>query len=470
MTTTSVRPRRRRTLLVLLGLLVAVPAAFVGTAVVRHHLAARRLAAVVAELDRTDPNWRLDDLERARAAVPDGENFALALDAAFVKLARPGQPMQSFSADDMHPTPNVRLTPEHETAARARLATYSDGLPAVLALADYPRGRHAVAYTADVVSTPLSHIGTMAHVNARSLDPAALLAVHDGDVPRALRLFRVRLNFARSLRDEPIFVTQGFRANYQVRAIRGLMALLGHATPTADQLAEARRELEIEAADDPWPAAARGVRAMDDRVMDAVRTGAVKPSYLKAMSIRSYRPTAQERVADWVNDRTGLDVLPAHTFLLELLPRGGATVKIPWPVRVAAVDALDAEWRTGPELAQWLATIDLAKRCRGMMAGQAMVRTGVAAVAVEEFRVRTGDWPKSLAALGIALPDDPYTGKPLLLKWLADGVAVYSVGPNGRDDGGTLMDYYPQRPEDYDIGVRLWDVPHRNQPPSESAP
>ncbi|MFO0810898.1 MAG: hypothetical protein U0746_19895 [Gemmataceae bacterium] len=461
-------PKRRRVRLILLVVLVAIPAVFVGTAVVRRHLAARRLAAVIAEIDRTDPHWRLDDLERARAKVADNENFAVALDAAFGKLARPAQTLtQGLATADSHPPSNVRLTPEHEAAARALLATNAAALPDVLVLADYPRGRHAITYSPDAVSTLLRHVDRMTLVNGWAIDSLELLAIHDGDVSRALRMFRARLNCGRSLQDEPILISQLVRGGHRGRAVRGLERLLGHTTLTAAQLAEVRRELEVELADDPWPVAIRGERAMADRTMDALRTGSVKTSYLKALSIQSYQPTVQERVGDWIKDHIAIEVLPAHAFALEVLTRAVATEKLPWPERLAAMESLDAELRSGPEPAQWLATIDLTKRCRWMMAGQAVLRTAIAAVAVEEYRARTGDWPKSLAAVGVALPDDPFTGKPLLLKRLTDGVAVYSVGPNGRDDGGALMDYYERRPEDYDIGFRLWDVPKRNQSPGD---
>ena len=36
------------------------------------------------------------------------------------------------------------------------------------------------------------------------------------------------------------------------------------------------------------------------------------------------------------------------------------------------------------------------------------------------------------------IPEDPLTGKPLLYRTGPDAYLVYSVGPNGKDDGGML--------------------------------
>ncbi len=72
----------------------------------------------------------------------------------------------------------------------------------------------------------------------------------------------------------------------------------------------------------------------------------------------------------------------------------------------------------------------------------AWVRATQAAVAVERFRARhAGSVPKKLddlvPELLDRLPLDPFDGKPLRFKSLNDGYVVYSVGSDGKDDGGT---------------------------------
>lgn len=66
------------------------------------------------------------------------------------------------------------------------------------------------------------------------------------------------------------------------------------------------------------------------------------------------------------------------------------------------------------------------------------------------------------------MPTDPYDGKELRYRLLPDGAMIYCLGPNLRDDGGTLSRQKPI-PPDTDLGFRLWDVKHRRQPPRPKA-
>jgi len=65
-----------------------------------------------------------------------------------------------------------------------------------------------------------------------------------------------------------------------------------------------------------------------------------------------------------------------------------------------------------------------------------------AAIAAELFRRKNGKWPAKLDDLVPdflpAVPTDPFTNRPLLLKTSADSCKVYSVGSDGADHGGNL--------------------------------
>jgi hypothetical protein len=71
----------------------------------------------------------------------------------------------------------------------------------------------------------------------------------------------------------------------------------------------------------------------------------------------------------------------------------------------------------------------------------ARLRAAQAALAVERFRVSNRDaLPATLEELVPAylkeVPGDPYGGKPLQFKRRDFGYVVYSIGSDGRDDGG----------------------------------
>ena len=62
-------------------------------------------------------------------------------------------------------------------------------------------------------------------------------------------------------------------------------------------------------------------------------------------------------------------------------------------------------------------------------------------IAVERFRLKSGKLPAALSDLVSAfieaVPKDPFDGKPLRYKKLEKGYVVYSVGPDGQDDGAS---------------------------------
>ncbi len=78
------------------------------------------------------------------------------------------------------------------------------------------------------------------------------------------------------------------------------------------------------------------------------------------------------------------------------------------------------------------------------------------AFALAEFKLANGTYPQKLADLApkylAAIPDDLFTGKPLVYKPAKDGYLLYSVGANGRDDGGKT---YGDDPAGDDLVVRM---------------
>ena len=72
----------------------------------------------------------------------------------------------------------------------------------------------------------------------------------------------------------------------------------------------------------------------------------------------------------------------------------------------------------------------------------AEVDSADAAIAAELYRRKNGKWPTKLDDLVPeflpAVPTDPFTNLPLVMKASAESCKVYSVGPDGVDHGGNL--------------------------------
>ncbi len=88
-------------------------------------------------------------------------------------------------------------------------------------------------------------------------------------------------------------------------------------------------------------------------------------------------------------------------------------------------------------------------------------RAALVAVGVERFRRDRNALPATLPDLVPqylrAIPEDPYSGQPLLFRQDNVAYTVYSVGPNQRDDGGDLSSDNRARPalRGADVGVRV---------------
>jgi hypothetical protein len=93
-------------------------------------------------------------------------------------------------------------------------------------------------------------------------------------------------------------------------------------------------------------------------------------------------------------------------------------------------------------------------------------RLALIAIALERFRLRHGKWPRGLGTLVpeciSGLPPDPYSAAPFRYRTDGNGPPwLYSVGPNGRDDGGSAepdsgLDRRAPRNRDLDL---VWPQP-----------
>jgi hypothetical protein len=141
----------------------------------------------------------------------------------------------------------------------------------------------------------------------------------------------------------------------------------------------------------------------------------------------------------------------------------------PVPERLAHLKAIhDAHSHRGSSIVALGSTIPaiVELSLRGALSiatADARARCAVVAVAIERFRIKTGRTPGALAELTPAyldaIPLDPFGTQPL--RYLANGAgySVYSVGMNGKDDGGNF-EVAPSGPwtatnPSPDIGLRI---------------
>jgi hypothetical protein len=144
-------------------------------------------------------------------------------------------------------------------------------------------------------------------------------------------------------------------------------------------------------------------------------------------------------------------VIRHHTAaLLEVTTHARVAARRPWPDRIAAMNAIPEQRSWLPEFVPFIGAWRIQSLFRDLIprlgVGVASARCARLAVAIERHRHAHGTWPQRLTDLDWEgsrdVFIDPFSGRPLQYVRTPDGYALYSVGPDARDDGGKV---FPQR-------------------------
>jgi hypothetical protein len=424
------------------------------------HFADSDLRELQAEADRLDPGWRLEELEAKRAVVPDDQNAALVILAAAKLLPQPWPPVPDpaiqFEPDLVKRlatlSPAEQLDPgliQTLTAARAQATA---ALAEARKVSELPTGRYPITYSRDGISTT-----TPGHPAARqvalllSLD--VLLRAQEQDTDGALTSCRALLNVARSFGDEPVIFTPMVRMELRTAAWEKAERVLAQGEASDATLAALQRLLEKEEAEPLFLYGARAERATWERLFTALEAGEITRNKFwavlapkLALGSRSailQLSTRLVEISKLPMDEQVREIQKAKLFSYDRYPFFARTYLVP------KVEKVTHDLRTGQSR------------------GQAELRCAIAAIAAERYRRAHGSWPASLAALVpdplAKVPTDPYDRQPLRMRRRDNGLVIYSVGPDGQDNGGVIDPTKPSGPGT-DVGFQLWDVKQRRQP------
>jgi hypothetical protein len=464
------RPRGRWRWLVLAVPLILLPLALAWLYLAEAGADDREVAAAVADVDRRDPGWRFEDLERQRRVPPDDQNAALQVIA--VKRAMRGTwparaPDGSAMLDDLaNLEPQQQFNEEQLRELREELGRVKAALAKADRLADLPEGRYTIAWKLMAIDTNMDDLQQSREV-AGMLRHEASRRAQDGDMDGACRAELALINAGRAIGDEYTLIPMLVRTAEVTMATAELERILAQGEPDEKSLAAVQLVLEREERETPAAtvAAFRGERALTHRMLDAVERGELSLS-----APGSGPPTLGERIGDVLN--AGM-VRHSHAIYLQYLTESVEAAHTPGPEQAARMDArvkeLDALVRKDHRaVLAGLLLPGTAKLMLSVPRKLAWLRSAIAALAAERYRRAHGDWPGSLEALAPtylpAVPADPWDGRPLRYKRLPDGVVIYSVGTDGADNGGHLDRKEPLA-EGNDLGFRLWDVKSRRQSP-----
>jgi hypothetical protein len=416
-------------------------------------------------MDRTEPGWRLADIESAREQVPEEENSARVVVAAAALLPKQWPPQD---VDDLFKSlvPAEQLSPEAYDRFKKELNTVHPALKEARKLAERPRGHHHIAYKRNILETLMNDQGEVRRI-WRLLEYDALLHDQDRDMKRALISCRAALNAGRSLGDEPLAISQLIRTAGVVTTCRAVERALAQGEPPPDEMIAIQKLLDDEDAFSDLLIFARGERAADQELFDAFENGDVSMGELAGG-----RPDWFERLAGFLYRD---NVRREHPTMLALMSQFVAIAQLPSWEQAEAERQFEQEARELPKSAilTRLLLPHLTKLGESSRRRHACVRCMTAILATERYRQTHKHWPDSLNQLCprflSAVSLDPYDGAPLRYQRANDGVMIYTVGMDRVDDGGNLDFEHITQPG-VDIGFRLWDVPKRRQPPRPKPP
>ena len=454
----SPQGRRRRRVKAVVALLIGTAVLIAGFAVYLATAADRRYRAALAETDRLDPGWRFSEIEAARSVVPDAENSALRLIAAGGFCTRKLQAaMNAVPNLASQRAVNEPYGPGELAAIRAAVLEGAPALAEARLVAGMPRGRHPVALTKDVVMTSWRHLG-VAKMLGRLLRFDVRARMADGDFEGAAASALAILNAARAIGDEPFGPSQLARGRLLFYAFLAVEDVLTGGELSESTLAALQAGLEADADGPPMLLTAlRGDRAQAALFFDAAANG--DADYLVLVTDAPkfwgrflFRGPPMRLAEAWALTRSNEVVEAARE------PRSVEFYR-DWQARLDAdVGRMGSLERARAKAATFFPPVgDLAEDLFHM---QALRDAAIVLIAAERFRMAVGRWPETYDELRPKylkhVPLDPFGDGPLRLKRFEDGLAVYSVGANHVDDGGTRLRHLP--PLTFlDYGFRLRD-------------
>ncbi len=425
----------------------------------------------LAELDESDPGWRWEDLLAARATIPDEQNSARTVMDAHRLLTSGWTNLENMTKFRKGRIPE-RLAAENLAELERVLNADEAAVAEARKLADMPRGRHKVYWSPNPFPTMREHLqNTRASYVMMKYD--ALYLAQKGKPTEALRSCRALLNAARSIGDEPLAFSQRVRmdgASLFASVVERTLAL----GESSDQdLAVIAKLAEEEEAHPGLRLALRGERAC----LHVFLTGLAEGNFTvtEILDQPSEWFALREEYAGWtIQSRARQE----HARMLALMTRAIDNTRLPYHEQSDAEDELNNEIREFagtdslivpfvPDRLDWGVAAIYTHRPK-----VARMRCLRVLLAVERYRLQTGAWPAKLEELTPGLlkevPLDPFDGKPLRYRRFSEGIIVYSVGPDGNDDGGEVVEPPAGTWPALDVGYRLWDVRNRRQPAKRS--
>ena len=441
---------------------------FTASTLARHywkmHLAQQELDQVIAQLDRDDPGWRLEDIEANREVIPQDENSARVVLLVAHSLPKGWNKDEVNKELDENP-PNHRLREKTAGSLRASLAPLDLGLKKIQRLARMPKGRYPIHYTDDFISTLVPHVDHLRScydLLGRDLADKTERGQFEG----ALETAAAFLNATRSMGDEPLMISQLVRIAGQNLCLTRLEGLLAQGMVSDPALAKLQKVWEREIQFSSFKHAIRAERAGLQIACQSLSDGKVFLDELSGK--KNYQPSWYDRINHFLARPMFLE---SQSWLLKSMTKALPTLDGSLSDQRDAMELFTVEARDpNTPIVGKLLVPPYQKVWEAQARSLTKINSALAAFAVERYRLKYNRWPEKLEELCPELlssvPVDPFDGGPLFFKSTDDGKVIYSRGPQGKMNG----DYWERPPsrrdqKDASYEFRLWNPESRRLPP-----
>jgi hypothetical protein len=438
----------------------------------------KELAAAIAETDALDPRWRWEQIQEDLTPILDAENSMLVISQLVNQLGDPN-PTELVLSDGqaiLEDWPANRQLDEEGKISIGDLRKRNErSLFLAISLKDYVRGRKTIELAPDLLNTPLQH----------AQDCRAAYWLMGVDIEELLRQKQVQLvperirtilHASAALRDDLNLISQLVRMAGRGVAVRETERLLGMAEIGDNDLKGLIADLEAERNENLLLTAVRGERAGWHFLYENIHSGRLSfAEFLaRAQGNSKSKPDLSLRITGFLSEPS---LYEDHAYMLGWINEAWKIAQLPASEQMSA-------WRnhhddflngTGDILPPKHRPISfffmpsLLKIAEASLRNQSRLYCTITALAAERFRLANKRWPKDLQELVPAylseVPIDPFDGQPLKFAQREDGIVIYSVDKDGKDDGGDIHKQSPDDDDPKDLGVRLWNPDHRRLPP-----
>ncbi len=410
-------------------------------------------------LDDLMDEWYVTDASgKRRLRTPDSENAALVYQQAFDLLEAEVNEEEFALIRDLLQTDDPSEWPEEDAA---RLKSILEKTSGALELAQQASEMAQCQFELEFwkgFEMLLPHYNGLRRVHGLFL-AQALLGLRQGRSKEALESCRIALRVSSAVRHEPTLMAVMFRHGFLIVAQK-VVHLAATALPPAvekckDLLAEVqqqeidlRRHLQVALEGERafglflYAQLLKGSRVLADLIgmmVTVTPTGFEEgpehePFASRLFRSRVGRPVVRRDAAEYL--RHMQEVVDVSSQSLPKALKEARIVECQFqPLRNLPVVYI-------PHYVSLILTSGIQfDKCLGNLAvAIGRCRVTEVGLALEIYKAREGDYPESLEALVpeffSVLPDDPFTGAPLKYQRDSAELLVYSVGPNGKDEGG----------------------------------